>query len=158
MLRYSNRFILGMEEINPNFYMWNMNNVSANYDQFEDDLWKLLAILRSGAVAGGPLRKFATGNAMAPNFQTLYALVQCTPDLSDLECESCLTQIQLPKYCCDGKQGARVISPSCNIRFEVYQFYTSTTATSPPSSPVSPPPPLTNTNTTKGTHAIMLLL
>jgi hypothetical protein len=162
MLRYSNRSILGVEETSPSFYMWNTNNVSANYDQFKDDLRKLLAILRSEAVAGGSLRKFATGNAKAPNFQTLYALVQCTPDLSALGCDSCLTIIQSIPDCCDGKQGGRIISPSCNIRFEVYQFYTSTAAASPPSSLVaplvSPPSPLTNTNTTKGTHAISLLL
>jgi hypothetical protein len=163
MLRYSNRFILGVEETSPKFYLWNTENVSANYDQFKDDLRKLLDSLRSEALAGGSLRKFAAGNATAPNFQTLYALVQCTPDLSELHCNNCLVRViqDIPK-CCDGKQGGRVNSPSCSMRFEVYQFYTSTAAASPPSSPVapqvSPPPPLTNTNTTKGTHAIMLLL
>jgi hypothetical protein len=156
MLRYSNRSILGVEETSPSFYMWNTNNVSANYDQFKDDLRKLLESLRSEAVAGGSLRKFAAGNATAPNFQTLYALVQCTPDLSELECNNCLAgTFQGIPTCCDGKQGGRVISPSCSMRFEVYQFYTLTAAASPPSSPVappvSPPPPLTNTNTTKGT-------
>jgi hypothetical protein len=163
MLRYSNRSILGVMETDPSFFKWNPNNVSANYDQFKDDLRKLLANLRSEAVVGGSLRKFATGKATAPNFQTLYALVQCTPDLSELECNNCLAGAfeQIPN-CCDGKQGGRVIRPSCSLRFEVFPFYTSTAATSPPSSlvapPVSPPPPLTNTNTTKGTHAIMLLL
>jgi len=160
MLRYSNRFILGVEETSPKFYLWNTENVSANYDQFKDDLRKLLESLRSQALAGGSLRKFAAGNATAPNFQTLYALVQCTPDLSELQCNNCLASAfqDIPK-CCDGKQGGRVNSPSCSMRFEVYLFYTSTAAASPPSSPVappvappvSPPPPLTNTNTTKGT-------
>jgi hypothetical protein len=156
MLRYSNRSILGVEETSPSFYMWNTNNVSANYDQFKDDLRKLLENLRSKAVAGGSLRKFAAGNATAPNFQTLYALVQCTPDLSELECNNCLDEtFQGIPNCCDGKLGGRVISPSCSMRFEVYQFYTLTAPASPPSSPVappvSPPPPLTNTNTTRGT-------
>jgi hypothetical protein len=160
MLRYSNRVILGVVETSPSFYMWNTNNVSANYDQFKDDLKKLLENLRSKAVAGGSLRKFAAGNATAPNFQTLYALVQCTPDLSELECNNCLAgAFQGIPNCCDGKQGGRVISPSCSMRFDVKQFYNLTAATSPPSSPVappvsppvSPPPPLTNTNTTKGT-------
>nr|QMS43708.1 protein kinase [Betula platyphylla] len=155
MLRYSNRSILGVEETSPSFVMWNTNNVSANYDQFKDDLRTLLENLRSQAVAGGSLRKFAAGNATAPNFQTLYALVQCTPDLSELECQNCLDgTIRGIPQCCDGKQGGRVVTPSCNMRFEVYQFYTSTAVASPPSSPVappvSPPPPLTNTNTTKG--------
>lgn len=156
MLRYSNRSILGVEETSPKFYLWNENNVSANYDQFKDDLRKLLESLRSEVVAGGSLRKFAAGNATAPNFQTLYALVQCTPDLSGHQCNNCLAGAfqDIPK-CCDGKRGGRVVSPSCSMRFEVYRFYTSAVAASPPSSqvapPLSPPPPLTNTNTTKGT-------
>nr|QMS43714.1 protein kinase [Betula platyphylla] len=156
MLRYSNRSILGVPETLPGFYMSNPNNVSANYvNQFNDNLTTLLGSLRSQAVAGGSLRKFAAGNATAPNFQTLYALVQCTPDLSELECNNCLGEtFQGIPQCCGGKQGGRVIGPSCNMRFEVYQFYTSTAVASPPSSPVappvSPPPPLTNTNTTKG--------
>jgi hypothetical protein len=163
MLRYSNRSILGVKETGPSFYMWNVNNVSANYvNQFNDDLRSLLESLRSEAVAGGSLRKFAARNATAPNFQTLYALVQCTPDLSEEDCNSCLVgAIQNIPVCCDSKQGGRVITPSWNIRFEVSPFYNSTAAASTPSSPVappvSPPPPLTNTNTTKGTHAIVLI-
>jgi hypothetical protein len=162
-LRYSNRSILGVEETSPNSTLRNRYDVPAYRGQFKDDLRKLLENLRSEALAGGSLRKFAAGNATAPGLQTIYALVQCTPDLSELECNNCLAKAlqDIPK-CCDGKIGGIVISPSCSMRFEVYQFYTLTAATSPPWSPVappvSPPPPLTNTNTTKGTHAIMLLL
>ncbi|XP_059450809.1 cysteine-rich repeat secretory protein 38-like [Corylus avellana] len=82
MLRYSNRSILGVEETSPSLYMWNVNNVSANYvNQFNDDLSSLLESLRSQAVAGDSLRKFATGDGTAPESITLYGLVQCTPDL-----------------------------------------------------------------------------
>jgi len=148
MLRYSNSSILGVMETRPAFYMWNPNNVSANFvDQFNNNLSALLKNLRNQAVAGGSLRKFAVGNATAPNFQTLYALVQCTPDLSELDCNNCLLgAFQDIPNCCNGKVGGRVIEPSCNIRFEINQFYDSTAAPSP----VSPPPPLTNTDTTKG--------
>jgi hypothetical protein len=159
MLRYSNRFILGFQETSPSFYMWNRNNVSANYvNQFNDDLRTLLDSLRSEAAAGGSLRKFAAKNGTAPaEFEALYGLVQCTPDLSEEDCNSCLDgAIQKIPVCCDSKQGGRWITPSCNFRFEVYQFYNSTAATSTPSSPVAPPvsptPPLTNTSTTKGTY------
>jgi hypothetical protein len=130
MLRYSNRSIFGILETLPDFYMSNLNNVSANYvDQFNDDLSTLLESLRREAVAGGSLRKFAAGNATAPNFQTLYALVQCTPDLSEKDCSDCLRgTIEGIPQCCDGKQGGRVVKPSCNIKFEVYPFYNSTAA------------------------------
>ncbi|XP_059436954.1 cysteine-rich receptor-like protein kinase 25 [Corylus avellana] len=90
-------------------------------DQFNDDLSTLLESLRREAVAGGSLRKFAAGNATAPNFQTLYALVRYTPDLSEKDCSDCLRgAIEGIPQCCDGKQGGRVVNPSCNIKFEVY--------------------------------------
>jgi len=82
--------------------------------------------------------KFATGNATAPEFKTLYALVQWTPDLSELDCNSCLVDaIQRIPGCCDNKEGGRVIGPSCNLRFEIYQFSNWTAAASPPSSPAT---------------------
>jgi len=73
MLRYSNRSILGVKETSSIFYMWNLNNASSanNVDKFNNDLRTLLENLRSQAVAGGSLRKFATGNATAPEFKTL---------------------------------------------------------------------------------------
>ncbi|KAK7817167.1 cysteine-rich receptor-like protein kinase 25 [Quercus suber] len=130
-------------EGSPAFFMWNVNNVSANYDQFSQDLRTLLDSKRVQAAAGGSLRKFAAGNATAPNNQTLYSLVQCTPDLSDQDCSDCLAGAMgdIPN-CCDGKQGGRVIRPSCNLRFEVALFYdpTADNASSPSLSP--PPPPV----------------
>ncbi|KAM4106085.1 hypothetical protein ACB094_04G040700 [Castanea mollissima] len=115
---------------------------STNYDQFSQDLRTLLDSKRVQAAAGGSLRKFAAGNATAPNNQTLYSLVQCTPNLSDQDCSDCLAGAMgdIPN-CCDGKQGGRVIRPSCNLRFEVSLFYDpiADNASSPSLSP--PPPP-----------------
>ncbi|KAM4114001.1 hypothetical protein ACJW30_04G037600 [Castanea mollissima] len=141
MLRYSFRSIFNIEETSPTIYLWNPNNVSANYDQFSQDLRILLDSKRVQAAAGGSLRKFAAGNATAPNNQTLYSVVQCTPDLSVQDCSDCLAGAmgEIPN-CCDGKQGGRVIKPSCNFRFEVSLFYDPTADnTSSPS--LSPPPP-----------------
>ncbi|KAG7962883.1 hypothetical protein I3843_09G089200 [Carya illinoinensis] len=125
MLRYSNRSILGVLETSPNFTMWGINNVSANYaDLFFDDVRSLLEGLRSLATAPDSLRKFASGNAAASNLETIYALVQCTPDLSEQECNDCLFGASegIPR-CCDVKEGGRIARPSCDIRFEVYPFY-----------------------------------
>ncbi|KAG6695126.1 hypothetical protein I3842_09G080600 [Carya illinoinensis] len=118
---------------------------------FNNVLRTLLEGLRDEAAAGGSLRKYAVNNTIGPQFMTLYAIVQCTPDLSAIGCYNCLTGAfgDIPK-CCSGKQGGRVIRPSCNFRFEVGQFYNSTAEPLPPtSSPVSPPPPSSNnTNST----------
>ncbi|GMY32332.1 putative receptor-like protein kinase At4g00960 [Fagus crenata] len=160
MLRYSLRNIFGIKEDSAAFYMWNTNNVSANVNQFKQDLKTLLDRNRDQAAAGGSLRKFAVGKATAPNFQTLYALMQCTPDLSELDCSDCLDRAMgyIPQ-CCDGKQGGRVLGPSCSLRFEVYLFYdpsADNASTPSPSPSLSPPlapslsPPLTNTSAAKG--------
>ncbi|XP_048141695.1 cysteine-rich receptor-like protein kinase 44 isoform X1 [Rhodamnia argentea] len=157
MLRYSNRSIFGTMEGLPAFYMRNANNVTSNVDQFNQVLRTLTDGLRDRAANGNSTRKFAVGNATAPNFKTLFGLVQCTPDLSQLQCVSCLVQAigQIPR-CCNQKEGGRVVTPSCNIRFEVYPFFYSSAYESPPSpplapqSPVSPPPPPMNNPSTKG--------
>ncbi|KAJ0792331.1 putative Gnk2-like domain-containing protein [Helianthus annuus] len=53
----------------------------------------------------------------------IYGYVQCTPDLTDSDCGRCLrTNIdRLSKYCY-GKEGARVLAASCDVRFEIYKF------------------------------------
>ncbi|KAK6932399.1 Serine-threonine/tyrosine-protein kinase, catalytic domain [Dillenia turbinata] len=147
MLRYSNRSILSKEEKAPWFYVWNLNNIS-NVDEFNQQLDSLLNNLKNQAASGNSLRKYATGNASFDS-QTIYGLVQCTPDLTETECNDCVGNAtnHLPK-CCDGRQGGRVIFPSCNIRYEINQFYNSDPYSSP-ASPPSPSPPSTNTTGTE---------
>uniref|UniRef100_A0A7N2MSL0 Uncharacterized protein n=1 Tax=Quercus lobata TaxID=97700 RepID=A0A7N2MSL0_QUELO len=148
MLRYSFRDIFNIKETSPSFYIWNKKNVSANLDQFNQDLRTLLDSKRVQAAAGGSLRKFAAGNATAPNNQTLYSLVQCTPDLSEQDCSDCLAWAfgNIPQ-CCGGKQGGRYITPSCYFRFEVYLFYVAKADNASSPSP-SPSPPLVPSVTT----------
>lgn len=159
MFRYLNRSIFGVQQNSPSFYMWNLNNVT-DVDDFNQALGTLMNRLSSSASTGTSRRKFATGSERVSAFQTVYGLVQCTPDLSEVECNSCLSQnIGSIPNCCDRKQGGRVIGPSCNIRFEVERFYSGNTTTdTPPSSPPptpatsppSPPPPSNNTSNTTG--------
>ncbi|KAL5839813.1 hypothetical protein ACOSQ4_012421 [Xanthoceras sorbifolium] len=154
MLSYSNRTIFGVMKTSPVFYLWNPENVS-RVDQFNQVLRTLLESLRSRAASGSSLRKFASGNATAPDFSMLYALVQCTPDLSEEECSDCLIEFtrQIPK-CCDRKRGGQVVGPSCILRFETYRFYEHTadelTTPSPPPLLSPPPPPNINTTITSG--------
>ena len=135
MLRYSNRSIFGVMEDRPLSYLNNRNSVT-DVDQFNKALLTLVRRLRSTAASGNSLRKFATGTEIA-GFRTLFGLVQCTPDLSKQLCDYCLAEaFRVIAVCCGGKQGAIIITPSCNIRFEVYPFFGVTPATLQ-----SPPPP-----------------
>ncbi|KAB1223057.1 hypothetical protein CJ030_MR2G022340 [Morella rubra] len=63
------------------------------------------------------------GNITAPYYHYVYALVECTPYLDELECRNCLARIvsYIPQ-CCDGKRGGKYVTPSCDIRYETYVF------------------------------------
>lgn len=104
------------------------------------------------AAANGSLRKFAIGTTTALNFQPLYGLVQCTPDLSELDCSDCLARTMAEiTNCCGMKQGGKVVKPNCNVRYEISRFYDPTTVAPLPSSPPSPPPSSTNNTNSGGT-------
>lgn len=145
MLRYSNASFYGEMETFPMWYMWNVANAT-DPERFEEVLRGLLDRLRSSAADGGALRKVAAGNETGPDFQDIFALLQCTPDLTKEECTSCLinANANIPSAC-DGKRGCRVISPSCTLRFEIYSFYNETRLREfdplPPPSPPAPAPP-----------------
>ncbi|PQQ17485.1 cysteine-rich receptor-like protein kinase 29 [Prunus yedoensis var. nudiflora] len=136
---------------NPVFPLWwNIQNLSSSdVDGFFQEMRKLLKDLNGQAAANGSLRKFAVGNTVAPNFQPIYGLAQCTPDLAEQACSECLDAAMgyIPAYC-ERKQGCRVQNPSCTVRYEVNRFYDPTTVVPLPSSPPplsSPLPPSTST-------------
>lgn len=126
MLRYSNATIYGVLESDIMWYWWNRENATSP-EKFEEDVSGLLERLRNEAASGGSLRKVAAANVTGPDFQTIFALVQCTPDLSKDVCTSCLLNTYSRILVrCDGKRGCRVIRPNCNLRFETYPFYNET--------------------------------
>jgi hypothetical protein len=141
LLRYTNESIFSTINYDPAKNLENPQFIEeAERDRFVglmDSTLDSLATRASNSVTG---KKFATKevefNSSLAASQTLYSLVQCTPDLSVSDCYKCLRRAigNLPS-CCDGKQGGRVLLPSCNIRFEVSPFYNVTAA-----SPAFPPP------------------
>ncbi|XP_022720566.1 cysteine-rich repeat secretory protein 38-like [Durio zibethinus] len=140
LVRYANRDMYGMLENDPRTCVYNLANAS-NPRKFNQALSRLLNDLKSKAAAGGPLRKYAAGNATAGNLQTVYATVQCTPDLDKRNCTTCLTYAmsELQK-CCYGRIGCRVLRPNCVCRFETnYRFYNQIAVPLPPSPTTSSP-------------------
>ncbi|XP_022723473.1 putative receptor-like protein kinase At4g00960 isoform X2 [Durio zibethinus] len=153
MLRYANRDIFREMEYSPDSCVVNPQDVP-NADHFIQALNNLLSNLRSRAAAGGPLRKYAADNSPVGVIQTVYALVQCTPYLSEQECGDCLTAAaQGVGNCCLGKIGCRVLKPSCFLRFEAVQFYRIPIPL--PSPPPSPPPGGNDNNTT---HIVIIVV
>ena len=121
--RYSFRFIFGIMEAEPLVAYYNSQNVS-NVEAFNNVLRPLLDNLRNRVASGNSTHKFALESVPGSNFQTIYALLQCTPDLSELDCTNCLAQIQgyLAKTI-HRQEGALFVTPSCNLRYEISAFY-----------------------------------
>ncbi|CAL9121256.1 unnamed protein product [Musa textilis] len=149
LLRFSNGRILSSTDNSPEFYMWNVQNIT-RADRFSKLLYLLLN--RTTETAANSTKKFATGTVsnFTSAFPKVYGLVQCTPDLSGTDCGTCLRNLYNPlPTIMVGKEGGRVIGVRCNMRFEVYSFYQgkptlalpapAETASAPTPPPASPP-------------------
>ncbi|XP_062161064.1 cysteine-rich receptor-like protein kinase 10 [Alnus glutinosa] len=143
LLRYSNESIFATVNDAPGKFLPNTRVIlEAEIGRFNVLMGRTmnsLATLASNSLTG---KKFATEeeefNSSQALSQTLYSLVQCTPDLTVFDCYRCLrAAIGNLASCCKGKQGGRVLLPSCNIRYELYPFYNFTAAW--PAFPPLPP-------------------
>ncbi|KAG6717313.1 hypothetical protein I3842_04G092500 [Carya illinoinensis] len=147
-------------EMQPTFAFYNANLQNASdIEGFNVVLRRLLDRLIKRAALGNSTRKFALGNEDAPNFQTIYALSECTPDLASIDCNNCLQGlVGSISQCCNGKQGAKIVTPSCDLKYDTFSFY-DPVAASPTPSPLPPPraqpvlpPPLQLLPPTQGTY------
>ncbi|KAL5081058.1 hypothetical protein RYX36_009479 [Vicia faba] len=126
MVRYSNNSFFSTVYTSPGVSMINTNNVST-----PKSFMPLLSLTmnQTAEKAANNNKMYATNEAKVSKFQTLYCLAQCTPGLSPNDCRTCLSAgIDYLPRCCDGKQGGRVLFPSCNVRYELYPFYRSSNA------------------------------
>ncbi|KAK7842551.1 cysteine-rich repeat secretory protein 38 [Quercus suber] len=68
-------------------------------------------------------RMFVTGEIKLST-ETIYGLVQCTRDIPEDDCNSCLlSALRDFETCCFSLRGGTLLSRNCNMRFEAYQFY-----------------------------------
>lgn len=142
-VRYSDSPIYGILDTSSTLLLYNTGDIGLSQDTFYP-IWKnhldSLAAKASKGSSSSKL-KFATGEANLPDFRTIYARLQCSPDLSASDCNECLVGSR-EKYwnCCRGKAGGVVAQPSCFLRWDLYYFY-QYSPIPPPPSPVQPPPP-----------------
>ncbi|GKV19290.1 hypothetical protein SLEP1_g29575 [Rubroshorea leprosula] len=123
-LRYSNESIFSIRSDWPTVYLINTQN---DTDPIRFNEVQAMAMNDAVVQAESVAKRFATKEASISGFETLYSLVQCTPDLSSKDCDWCLRLAigQLPR-CCFGQIGGRVLNPSCLVRYEIYPFYNGT--------------------------------
>ncbi|KAI3909867.1 hypothetical protein MKW92_048522 [Papaver armeniacum] len=126
MIRYSNQYYFNIMQDKPRVYHWNDQNAT-NPDQFSPALRNLLI----GTAGEALTNNFATRDAVLNDFQRVYALVQCTADIPSSSCYLCLSEAiaEIQYY---SRQGGKLISPSCDWRYELYAFFETTITPSPP--------------------------
>ncbi|CAB4293742.1 unnamed protein product [Prunus armeniaca] len=92
-------------------------NFPKNPQQFALVLTPLLDILSDRAASGNSLKNLQQGMQLS---------LECTPDIDKQNCSSCLKQsvTEIP-ICCGGRNGGRVLRPSCNLRYENNSFFAS---------------------------------
>lgn len=128
----------------PTFILFNSQNVS-NPVVFHRQLASLLRNLSSKAVLSPS--KFDSGIIPYTQFTNISAVVQCTRDLEEDSCQTCLQDITAVIPCCNGPEGGQVFCPSCFLRFEIYSFFQ--LSSPPPSTPVLRPQSPNSTPTPK---------
>ncbi|KAG6776898.1 hypothetical protein POTOM_016689 [Populus tomentosa] len=127
-LRYSNKTMFSTMDRDPNYTLWNTQNVAvdADFNRILVDTIGPAVYLAANMPAGA--KKFEATKA---NYTTedkyLYVLVQCTPDLSSGDCHQCLLAAYSGlQICCNEKRGGRILFPSCIVNFEMYLNYNET--------------------------------
>ncbi|KAJ1409175.1 Gnk2-homologous domain [Sesbania bispinosa] len=124
MLRYSNNSFNNLVPSTDSMAVERVSDSESYLARFNEFLAATLNDVAQEALNSPSDKKFATKEANFTSSMTLYTLVQCTPDLSTFECNTCFRSAigDLPA-CCDGKRSARSLLPGCNVRYELYPFY-----------------------------------
>uniref|UniRef100_A0A2N9J0Z6 Cysteine-rich receptor-like protein kinase 10 n=1 Tax=Fagus sylvatica TaxID=28930 RepID=A0A2N9J0Z6_FAGSY len=121
-LRYSNKSFFGKLDVTGNIPLDNKQNISQP-EEFRSVVKVKLNNLTQQAAFNVSANMYATGETAFKD-KTIYALVQCTRDLSANDCNLCLqsatTDILSIYYY---SIGARLLSRSCYLRYELYPFY-----------------------------------
>ncbi|XP_062094699.1 putative cysteine-rich receptor-like protein kinase 9 [Humulus lupulus] len=133
MIRYSNddsRFHIMENKEPPKVLKSPKKYTDVSAEKFKEGLESLLDKLIVNASSS--VEKYASGSVNVTASRSIYSLVQCIPSMSQKECSDCLDESSsmIPDQCCGGVEGARVLKPSCTIRYESGIFYNVTDNTS----------------------------
>ncbi|XP_028126015.1 cysteine-rich receptor-like protein kinase 15 isoform X3 [Camellia sinensis] len=122
-LRYANESFFGHLDVTGNIWKDNKQNVSGDeLGRFSSVVNETLHNLSRLAAFNPSYGMYATGAVNFTDTETIYALVQCTRDLSPYDCNTCLEiAIANTSSCCSESRGARLLSPSCYLRFQSKQ-------------------------------------
>ncbi|KAK4839484.1 hypothetical protein QYF36_022301 [Acer negundo] len=142
IVRYADRSFSGKLELEPKQKFSNRADLTSDMTQF-GKIWGNLTDSLSRKTSTSYSRfRYATEEANLTAFETIYAQMQCTPDLSQEDCDICLRQyVSDYKSCCYGKKGGGFLGPNCLFRWDLYPFYNGTTPNNDTRNIPLPPPP-----------------
>ncbi|XP_033143833.1 cysteine-rich receptor-like protein kinase 11 isoform X4 [Brassica rapa] len=151
-VRYSNTSFLESSDLDPHSLFFNTGDINSNLTEFTT-IWEGLVVRMIDAASTAKNTPSSSNNHykadMAPltALENIYALMQCTPDLSSGDCDNCLRQSARDyQSCCGQKRGGVVMRPSCFFRWDLYKYskaFDNITVASPPPPlpPMASPPP-----------------
>ncbi|RWR88274.1 Protein kinase domain-containing protein [Cinnamomum micranthum f. kanehirae] len=136
ILRYSDQRFFSELDTTIRKSLYREQN-APNFTIFNTQVSGLLYYLATAAASAES--KYAVNFTKYNSYGSIYGLAQCTRDLSESSCNDCLIRMieDIPS-CCEGRTGGNVYSVSCNIRYEIYSFF----SLPPPPPPPRPPPPV----------------
>ncbi|KAJ8773955.1 hypothetical protein K2173_009386 [Erythroxylum novogranatense] len=120
LLKYSNNNFFGHVDYKTHIQQCNFREVQhpAKLRRRRRQLFRRLI---KEASASSSL--FASGDVNLGSSTKIYALVQCTRDLSRSSCKKCLEKMAyIHAFNCLKNPGGKFYSGSCNLRYEIYPF------------------------------------
>ncbi|KAL5842131.1 hypothetical protein ACOSQ3_012734 [Xanthoceras sorbifolium] len=142
LVRYADHSVSGILDLPPVLveYVGNLTDlVKSNLTEFHQTWVSLMDGLVKEVSMGSSSLKFETKEAKFNTFQKIYALMQCTPDLSLGDCDVCLRQsVTESQACCLRTIGGNVQRANCYFGRALNPFYSPHTDASPSVSTTRP--------------------
>ncbi|KAH9617611.1 hypothetical protein KSS87_023202 [Heliosperma pusillum] len=143
--------VYGDPQVTPRWYLTASDTV-IDTSGFNRSLNGFMTSLQNKAASGNSEIKYASGNVSLKGDQTLYGLVQCTPDLSAKSCIECIQgSLNVFPECCIQPSfkasGVKIVEPSCFIQYDLNPFFGNAPIWVSPPPPPSPPLPVNNHST-----------
>ncbi|CDY10822.1 BnaC01g14370D [Brassica napus] len=123
LVRYASTSFSGSGDLTPRSMVTNGGYIASNKTEFKKTWEDLVARMIDVASTG------KSTSAALTSSQNMYALMQCTPDVSSRDCKNCLRQSANDFHsCCALKRGTRILRPICFFRWELYDYSTASFA------------------------------
>ncbi|CAN6808841.1 unnamed protein product, partial [Brassica oleracea] len=147
-VRYSNSSFYNEITLKPQYAEYYTGDIPGNVTEFNrlwEDLMRRMITATSSSTPGSPARRHYTVD-MIPftGFVNIYALMQCIPWISSVDCQKCLLEnVRRQQNCCSKYKGGSVRRPVCYSVTDTSPFFgafDNITLSPPPQGPLPQAP------------------